>query len=161
MTNTIDRDRHCAHCGTGFTVPFPSDRRRFCSRSCAMTAQKREHSGSANPNYRGGDTLHPLYDIWADMRARCTRRSHHAYPRYGGRGIRVCLQWDQSFAAFVADMGERPDPDMSLDRIDNDGPYGPGNCRWATRSEQATNRRASAYAGLQHNSVTGRFEAKL
>lgn len=79
------------------------------------------------------------YQSWLSMRHRCLNEKHDAYPRYGGRGIKVCERWD-SFENFLADMGERPDG-TSIDRVNNDGDYEPGNCRWATTQEQFANRR--------------------
>lgn len=75
------------------------------------------------------------------MMRRCTRVNDPRYPEWGGRGITVCERWLE-FPNFLADMGERP-PGLTLDRINNDGNYEPGNCRWATRKEQQANRRNS------------------
>jgi hypothetical protein len=82
----------------------------------------------------------PENAIWREMKQRCTNPKSRKYPRYGGRGIRVCPAWDL-FEQFYADMGPRPSPAHSIDRTDNDGNYEPGNCRWRTRSEQQRNRR--------------------
>lgn len=81
------------------------------------------------------------YRAWADAKSRCYNSNVRNYPEYGGRGISMCEEWRESFEAFYAHMGDRPSPIHSLDRIDTDGNYEPGNCRWSTDKEQCRNTR--------------------
>lgn len=92
---------------------------------------------------------HPLYRIWDAMKQRCTNPNTSHFELYGGRGIKVCDRWLENFQNFLDDMGERPSPKHSLDRIDTNGNYEPSNCRWATSTEQILNRR------MNKNNTTG------
>jgi hypothetical protein len=81
------------------------------------------------------------YGCWWAMVSRCCNPNDSSYKNYGGRGIKVCDRWIDSFEDFFKDMGERPGSEYSIDRKDNNGNYEPGNCRWATRSQQQRNKR--------------------
>lgn len=86
-----------------------------------------------------------VYKNWINMRMRCQDPGHHRYYLYGARGVKVCERWDKSFEAFYEDMGPRPSPDHTIDQINSNGDYEPGNCRWATKDEQRNNRRNTKY----------------
>jgi hypothetical protein len=102
-----------------------------CFRKRVTSSTKRTH----------GQRRTKLYMTWLGMKQRCSNPKHRSFKNYGGRGIRVCKQWSESFQAFLQDMGPKPSNEHSLDRIDPDGSYGPGNCRWATIVDQNLNQR--------------------
>lgn len=91
----------------------------------------------------------PLYGIWEGMRARCHNPKYVNYRLYGARGIYVCDRWRYSYENFFHDMSPRPSPQHSIDRIDNDGPYSPENCRWADQKTQTRNKRDTIWVTIE------------
>lgn len=128
-------------CGTTTVIAGSSLVRGF-TRSCGCLATERKENDARGFQPIHGMTDTPTFKRWSSMLARCYKSSDISYPNYGGRGISVCDRWRTSFQAFYDDMGPAPNG-RQLDRIDNDGNYEPGNCRWATLEQQGNNRRTN------------------
>jgi len=118
-----------------------------------------------SPDPKRGIMSHPLYKTWSFMRERCNIPTTKAYPRYGGRGIYVCDEWNivdrgaSGFRAFLRDMEPKPEG-YSLDRIDNDGPYSKENCRWTDHRTQCNNKECSLRYEFQGESIPLSFIAE-
>lgn len=126
-------------CGSELVALSGNLRRVNHTTSCGCAKAERFHK----ENWKHGHTIggpSREYSSWQGMKNRCLVPSHQGYKNYGGRGIKICDRWLNSFSNFVSDMGERP-AKFTLDRIDPDGNYDPSNCRWASWQTQARNKR--------------------
>lgn len=136
----------CLHCGGEFKRSQSRIARgqyKYCSLECSGS----DHTGDKNPSYkhgnakRSGESLE--FRSWRAIKDRCYRPSSSSYKNYGAKGIKMCDRWLNSFPNFLEDMGLKPTPGHSIDRINSGGNYEPSNCRWATNIEQSNNQRSN------------------
>lgn len=111
--------------------------RRGMTKSCGCLSRETSRDRNLVHGYSGTR----VYRIWSHIKSRCYEPTNVGYELYGGRGVKVCQRWMESFAAFLEDMGDPPTDKHSIDRINSDGDYTPENCRWATSTQQNRNRR--------------------
>ena len=138
-------------CGQQTQVPIKTSALRSGkTRSCGCLWRETVPGNNAT-HRRSGDYL---YRVWSLMRQRCNNRKNPAYARYGGRGIKVCRRWEQSFERFATDMGERPTDTHELDRRNNNKGYSPQNCYWALPQQQSRNRRSNRWLTLNGETKT-------
>lgn len=130
-------------CGVERAIEWDS-LRRGASKSCGCVAAEVAHKRFLKHGYaqsrRDNRNQRREYESWCQAKNRCYVQTNRSYANYGGRGIRMCDEWRSSFETFLRDMGPRPEG-RSLGRINNEGHYEPGNCRWETPKQQAQNRR--------------------
>lgn len=137
----------CA-CGKEIAVRS-SNLRSGNTSSCGCFRRDNMRKIAYRHGHAAGGSCSTEYSSWSSMKGRCHNKKDHAYKWYGGRGITVCDRWRNSFPNFLADMGRKPSPELSIDRINNDGNYEPENCRWATAKQQTANSRKRVFSSSE------------
>lgn len=147
----------CKHCGKKF-IGWLSAKRLYCSGSCGASERVRKH----------GESRTRLYEIWCHMKTRCYCKTSLIFSYYGGRGIKVCDEWRNNYQAFRNwALANGYQETLEIDRIDTNGNYEPGNCRWATRVQQMTNTRkranakTSIFKGVSRHSQNPKWIAQI
>lgn len=156
-TTRQPRVRVRCDCGSEYSM-FEFSAKRGNTRQCNGCAKKSPNRMAAGKRMGAANKTHGLtgtaeYRAWNQMKNRCLIPTVKAYPSYGGRGIKVSPLWLNDFPAFLSHVGPRPSPQHSLDRLDNNGNYEPGNVAWRTFSEQNANRRNSVNIEFRGESV--------
>lgn len=158
-------------CDCGTTTDVMASSLKTVTKSCGCWKRDRMASLTLKHGERGGERRDrsPEYKAWDSIKQRCLNPKTKGWEWYGGRGIRIANEWRYDFSAFLAHVGPRPSPQHSIDRIDSNGDYAPGNVRWATWTEQARNRsnnrivngvtlkQAAERAGIPYKTVKGRI----
>lgn len=148
------RIRWLCRCDCGNETWVVSDALCGKTQSCGCLQRERASAANSTHGYSRPGRVSPTYLAWLGAKGRCENPNDSHFALYGGRGIKMCAAWANSFEEFLSHMGDRPGVGMSLDRIDVNGNYEPGNCRWATVQEQADNRRRTIWVEYQGRKLT-------